>query len=438
MTDWPYRMIALAGFLLILMLAWLTGTRGRVNGKLVVSSVMLTWFIGGLIFWLPWSRAALAWVNDVIVAVLLASQKGVVFLFGPLAISPGQSLPDGTKSVGFVLAIQVLPAVIFFSALVAGLYYLKIMPAVVRFFARIFYKSLGLSGAESLAASSNIFVGIESALTVRPYLNTMTRSEMLTLLTCMMATVASTVMAVYVIALKDVFPQVAGHLVSASVISIPCAVLTSKLSLPETETPRTLGKIPEDESELLSSGEPSDPHLSKPSNLMTALIEGGAQGVKLAVGIATLLIVVLSLEAIVDLGLNQLPEIGDGPLSVTRIFGWLTYPFIILLGLRPEEWQIGAQILGSRFIETETTAYFSLAAVQTATPPPLSERSFTVLTYALCGFVHLASMGIFVGGLSVLIPNRVRELTVLGLRALWTAFLATLLTGCVAGMLALG
>ncbi len=179
-----------------------------------------------------------------LIAVLNVYQKGNIFLFGPLAIGPGQRLADGTSSIGFVLAMQVLPAVVFFSAVVSGLYYLKVMPAIVRGFAWLFYRVMRISGAEALSASSNILVGIESSLTIRPYLAALTPSELLTVLTCMMATVASTVMAIYVIALQGVFPEIAGHLVSASIISIPCAILISKLTLPEDRHPETLEACP--------------------------------------------------------------------------------------------------------------------------------------------------------------------------------------------------
>lgn len=426
--DGVFRMTALAGFFVITAFAWVTGDRRRVDRRTVVGSMVLIWAVGFLTFWLPWSRQILGWVNDVLVAVLNASQKGTIFLFGPLAIGPGQKLADGATSVGFILAVQVLPSVIFFSALVAGLYYLNIMQAAIRFFARIFYRVMRLSGAESLAGSANIFVGIESSLTIRPYLKSMTRSELLTLLTCMMATVASSILAVYVMALKDVFPQIAGHLVSASVISIPCAVLISKVSLPESEVPVTSGvRI-----ETLSMGDEA----FKSGNFITALMDGGAQGVRMAVGIATLLIVALGLEAIVDLALGLFPAIWGEPITLARMLGWLSWPFVVLLGLRPDEWQAAAQILGARFIEGEVPAYFTLAAGQAATPPVFSPRSLTVMTYALCGFVHVASLGIFVGGVAALVPERVRDISTIGLRAFWTSFLATLLTGCVAGILA--
>jgi CNT family concentrative nucleoside transporter len=431
--EWPYRLLAFAGFFTIAAVAWATGRRSRLNWRTIGGSVALAWGLGLVSFWFPGSRWLWGIVNDMVVAVLTASQKGTLFLLGPLALGPGQALPDGTVSIGFILAAQALPAVVFFAALMAGLYYLGLMQAIVRLFARLFYRTMGLSGAESLSGAANIFVGIEAGLIVRPYLAVMTRSELLLVLTCMMATVASTVMGIYVSALQHVVPQIAGHLISASVISIPCAVLISKLSFPEDERPVTLGGMPSEtvSPEAQSSGDASPP----PSNLIVALIDGAGQGMTMAVGIAALLIVFLGLEALVDLALAQLPAFAGSPLSVTRLLGWLTWPFTILLGLRPEEWQIGADLLGSRFIETEVAAYFKLAALQSATPPPLSPRSLTALTYALCGFVHVASMGIFVGGISALVPRRAKDVSLLGLRALWTAFLTTLLTGCIAGVL---
>ncbi|WP_447600388.1 NupC/NupG family nucleoside CNT transporter [Nitrospira sp. Nam80] len=380
MDEWPYRLLAFVGFVTIALLAWLTGRRSRINWKTIGGSAALAWGLGLISFWFPGARWLWGVINDIVVAVLTASQKGTLFLLGPLALGPGQTLPDGTVSVGFILAAQALPAVVFFAALMAGLYYLGVMQAIVRLFARLFYRTMGLSGAESLSGAANIFVGIEAGLIVRPYLAAMTRSELLMVLTCMMATVASTVMGIYVSALQHVVPQIE-------------------------------------------------------SNLIVALIDGAGQGMRMAVGIAALLIVFLGLEALVDLWLAQLPSFGGAPLSITRILAWLTWPFAVLLGLRPEEWQIGADLLGSRFIETEVAAYFKLAAVQSTSPPALSPRSLTAMTYALCGFVHVASMGIFVGGIAALVPNRAKDVSLLGLRALWTSFLTTLLTGCIAGVL---
>ena len=155
----------------------------------------------------------------------------------------------------------------------------------------------------------------------------------------------------------------------------------------------------------------------------------------MALGIGTVLIIVLGLEAIFDLILSLLPKFHGQPISAVRLFGWLTYPFTILLGLKPEEWEVASKILGSRFIETEVSSYFKLASIQ-ATEAAISLRSMTIMTYSLCGFVHISSMGIFVGGLYSLAPSRANEISIIGLQALWTSFLATLLTGCIAGCLA--
>jgi len=436
MDEITYRGVAFTGFFIISFIAWVTGNKDRLNKKTIAGSIFLAWSIGGLTFWLPWTRKALEWINTSLMSVLQASQKGSVFLFGPLAIGPGEFLSDGTQSIGFVLALQVLPSVIFFSAIISLLYYLNIIQTCVNGFAKFFHKSMALSGAESFSAAASIFFGIESSLTIRNYLDRMSQSELLTLITCMMATVASTVMAVYVVALREIFPQIAGHLISASIISIPCAVLISKLSIPEKESPITPGPVSNDLKEEAFSNNSIDINTQKPTNVIVVLMEGGALGVKLAISIATLLIIVLGLQEVVDLILKLMPKIYEQPISINRIFGWLVWPFTLLIGLKPEEWEMGSQILGSRFVETEVSAYFQLASVQSVQTQAFSLRSFTALTYSLCGFVHFASLGIFVGGLTAIVPSRAKEISILGIRGLWTAFLATLLTGCIAGALA--
>jgi len=436
MGEISYRVIAFIGFFIICLIAWLTGNKGQINKKTITGSIFLAWSIGGMTFWFPWTRKALEWINSVLMSVLQAAQKGSIFLFGPLAIGPGEFLPDGTQSIGFILALQILPSVIFFSAIISLLYYLNVIQTCVNRFAKFFHKSMALSGAESFSAAASIFFGIESSLTVRKYLDQMSKSELLTLITCMMATVATTVMAVYVIALRDIFPQIAGHLISASIISIPCAVLISKLSLPENDSLQTPGSVSNEITEEAFSRNPIDINTKNSPNVVVVLMEGGALGVKLAVSIASLLIIVLGLQEVVDLILKLIPKIYDQHISINRIFGWLVWPFTLLIGLKPEEWELGSQILGSRFVETEVSAYFQLAGVQSAQTQAFSLRSLTALTYSLCGFVHFASLGIFVGGLTAIVPSRAKEISILGIRGLWTAFLATLLTGCIAGALA--
>ncbi len=436
MDEIAYRGVAFTGFFIICLIAWVTGNKDQINKKTITGSIFLAWSIGGMTFWFPWTRKALEWINSVLMSVLQAAQKGSIFLFGPLAIGPGELLSDGTQSIGFILALQVLPSVIFFSAIISLLYYLNIIQTCVNGFAKFFHKSMALSGAESFSAAASIFFGIESSLTIRNYLDRMSKSELLTLITCMMATVATTVMAVYVVALRDIFPQIAGHLISASIISIPCAVLISKLSLPENESPQTPESVSNAITEEAFSINPIDINTKNSTNVMVVLMEGGALGVKLTISIASLLIIVLGLQEVADLILKLIPEIYGKPISINRVFGWLVWPFTLLIGLKPEEWEMGSQILGSRFVETEVSAYFQLAGVQSVQTQTFSLRSFTALTYSLCGFVHFASLGIFVGGLTAIVPSRAKEISILGIRGLWTAFLATLLTGCIAGALA--
>lgn len=413
---------SLTGLVALALLAWAAGGfRRPVPWRPVLASGGLMLVLGAVVFWAPWTRTALIWINDVVIALLAASNEGARFLFGPLALNPGQTA-GGAQSVGFVLAAQVFPAVIFFAALMAALYHLGVLQLVVKAFAALFHRTLGLSGAEALAGSSNIFIGVESAMTVRPFLDRMTRSELLTLMTCGMSTVASTTLALYVLFLKDGFPLIAGHLVSASVMSIPAAVLASKLILPETRTPETGGSVPPASDER------------RTQNTMAALMDGSWEGLKLAAGIATLLIAVLGVVALVDYGLVKatapLSDALGGPVHLRRALGWLFTPLAWLLGLDGADTVAAGRLLGERVILTEVVAYQDLGKLAGTVSP----RTLLILSYALCGFAHLASVGVFVGGIAALAPGRRDELASLGLPALVGATLATLMTGALAGL----
>lgn len=410
---------SLAGAVAIAALAWAAGGfRRPFPARTVAGAGGLLFVLAALVFWVPPTRALFVAANDVVIAVLDAGNAGARFLFGPLALHPGESTPAGEVSIGFVLAAQVLPAVIFFAALMAALYHLRVMPPIVRLFARLFHRGAGLSGAESLAGASNVFVGVEAAMTVRPYLERMTRSELLTLLTCGMATVASTTLAIYVVFLRDVFPLVAGHILSASVLSIPAAALVSKLMLPQTETAATAGAVPALETE-------------RHANLLSALTAGAWDGLKLAAGIATLLIAVLGVVGVLDLALGKLLGV-----DLATLLGWAFTPFAWLLGLPLADVPEAARILGQRAVLTEIVAFRELARI--AGEGAIAPRTVLVLSYALCGFAHLASVGIFVGGTAALAPSRRDDLAALGPRALLGATLATLLTGALAGAFDVG
>lgn len=418
-----YHFVSAAGFLIFAGIAWILSTdRRRVAWKTVAIGLTLQLAIGLLIFHLPASQRILRWLNDAVLALLNASKAGTTFLFGPLAASEGEP-----GSVGFILIFQVLPVAIFFAAFTAALYHLRVLQWVVRLFARVFHRTLEISGAEALCGAANIFVGVESSLVIRPYLEKMTRSELLTVLTTGMATVASSTLGIYVAFLTGVFPGIAGHLLSASVISIPAAFVVAKLLVPETGEPETLlGVPPEDES-------------ARSGNLMSAIIQGAMDGLKLAAGISAVLIAVLGLVALGDkmLGLGSSWFGLTEPLSLVRILSWVFRPFAYLLGIQPSDVPVAARLLGERVILTEVVSYNDLA--QLISNGQVSDgRTVVILSYALCGFAHVASVAIFVGGTAALCPSRRDDLAALGWRALVAATLATLMTGCVAGIFSSG
>jgi len=418
-----HHAISALGFIVFAGICWLlSSTRRKVAWRTIAWGVALQLLIGLIIFRLPGSHRILIWLNDAVLALLSASKSGSVFLFGPLAASPGEP-----GSIGFILLFHVLPVVIFFSAITSMLYHLRVLQIFVRLFAKLFHRTMRISGAESLCGAANIFVGIESALVIRPYLDKMTRSELLLVLTTGLATVASSSLGVYVAFMTGVFPQIAGHLLSASILAIPASVVAAKLLVPETEVPETLAAVPPD----------SDSTRSK--NLMSAIIEGAMEGLKLAAGISALLIAVLGLVALVDKLLGTVSSwFGmSEPLSFVRLLSWVFYPFAYLLGLQSNDVPLASRLLGERVILTEVVSYNHLA--QSITSGQIHDpRTVVILSYALCGFAHVAAVAIFVGGTAILAPSRRDDLASLGLRALLAATLATLMTGCVAGMFSTG
>ncbi|MEW6213544.1 MAG: nucleoside transporter C-terminal domain-containing protein [Acidobacteriota bacterium] len=418
-----HRLISVAGLLLFTAIAWLLSVnRRKVQWKTIAWGVGLQLVIGLLIFQLPASQKVFLWLNDAVLALLSASKRGTEFLFGPLAAAPGEA-----GSVGFILIFQVLPVAIFFSAFTAALYHLHVLQWVVRAFARVFHRTMRISGAEALCGASNIFVGVESALVIRPYIERMTRSELLTVLTTGMATVASSTLGVYVAFLTDLFPQIAGHLISASVLSIPAAVLMTKLLIPETEEPLTIAGVPEE-----------DPS-TRSGNLMSAIIAGAMDGLRLAAGITALLVAILGLVALGDKALGSVSSwMGmSEPLSITKILSWVFYPFAYLLGIQSADVPQAAHLLGERVILTEVVSYQDMAGM-ISSGAMTDPRSVVILSYALCGFAHVASVAIFVGGTAALAPSRRDDLASLGWRALLAATLATMMTGCIAGIFASG
>jgi CNT family concentrative nucleoside transporter len=417
-----YNGVSAAGVLCFLGFLWLFSRhRRQVSLRVVIWGVALQIVFALFVFLVPFGSRLFLVLNDITMEVIENAFEGIRFLFGPLALSPGKA-----GSPGFILAFQALPSIIFFAALMELLYYVGIMERLIDLFARIFVKIMGISGAESLCASAQIFLGIESNLTVRPYLREMTRSELMVVLTTGMATIASSVLGFYVIILSGVFPKVAGHLISASILLAPAAIVAAKVLFPETDSPKTLGKIVAVD-------------YQKAANPIEAIINGAMTGVRMLVGIGALLIAFIGIVALFDSGLLYIGKlIGSAAgttvdLSFTHLLGYVFYPFTLAMGVPIEDAPLIARILGERIIMTEVKSYQDLAALVHA-GKILNERSVFIATYALCGFAHIPSLAIFVGGTSSLVPERTKDIAILGLWALLAANLACLITGAVAGI----
>jgi CNT family concentrative nucleoside transporter len=456
------NLLSFVGIFALCGIAWLGSENRRViPWKVVIWGIALQLGLGLLVFSFPVTRTIVQIISTNVNAVLDATEAGARFIFGSLlvpdastvpgpvlagrwiarAVTPpyvpvaGDRLSPDSLNLGYVFAFRALPSVIFFSALMSLFYYLKLIQPIVALFAKLFRRTMNLSGAEALSGATNIFVGIESALVVRPFLADMTRSELCAVLASCYGSAASTVLALYAQLLRPVFPNITGHLVSASIMAIPACFVISKLLVPETETPKTLGSLP---------AEPED---VPETNAMESVITGAMDGVKLAIAIAALLIAVLGLVALVNLFFGNLASLAQSSnlflrrlglifevVTLQNIMGALFLPLTFLTGVSlnwAELWQASV-LIGRRLLETEVPVYQQLAVLSDR--GAISDRSLLIVSYALCGFAHLPSVGIFVGGFVSLIPSRRKDLSELGWKALWAATLATLMIGCVAGV----
>jgi concentrative nucleoside transporter, CNT family len=318
---------------------------------------------------------------------------------------------------------------------------------ITNIFAKVFYAVMRLSGAEALSGAANIFVGIEAAIVVRPFLAKMTRSELCAILSCCFGTAASSTLAIYVNFLRPVFPNILGHLVSASIMAIPACFVLSKILVPETELPLTAGGIPDEMAALAIADRPSETVGGEPIERvspMDAAILGALDGVKMAVPIAAILILILGMVYLINQifgGLATLPSpIGEifKVVTLQNILGALFLPLTVLTGVSLDwnELWMSSVIIGRRLFETAIPPYQALgaAAALPAAERVISDRAVLIISYALSGFAHLASVGIFVGGTIALAPTRRKDITELGWKALFVGTLATYMIACVAGV----
>ncbi|MBW1989635.1 MAG: nucleoside:proton symporter, partial [Deltaproteobacteria bacterium] len=318
----------------------------------------------------------------------------------------------------YILAFRGLPLVLVASALSALLFYWRVLPVIVRGFAWVLRRALGVGGAEGLAAAANVFIGmIEAPLFVRPYLAAMSRGEIFSLMACGMATIAGTVMVLYAGILEQALPGALGHLLVASVISAPAAVAMARIMVP-VEGDSLAGGSLEVASEARSS--------------MEAITTGTLDGLKLLLNIVAMLVVLVALVELVNLLLGLLGAVGGEALTLQRILGWVMSPLVWLAGVPWAEAQVAGSLMGVKTVLNEFIAYASMAGLD---PGTLSERSTLIMTYAMCGFANLGSLGIMLGGLIMLVPERRGEIVSLGAKSIVAGTLATLLTGSVVGVI---
>ena len=446
------RVLSIVGLAVLVGLAWvISEARDRVQWRPVLWGVGLQLALGAVILSPGVSEFFYTVVDGGIRQLLSFAEEGATFIFGTMTAhsittgSPADLFAGGGQSEVFVgqvsppvktFAFWILPTIVFFSSLMSLLYHLGVMQVVVRAIAWLMMRTLGTSGAESLSAAGNIFVGqTEAPLLVKPFVDGMTRSELMAVMTGGFATVAGGVMGAYVSFLAGV-PNIAGHLVMASIMSAPAALAIAKLMVPEVEQPKTLGTV--------------DVEFEKnASNFIEAAALGATEGMKLALNVAAMLIAIVGLVAMFNWMISFVPvtfcdtgvaagyacAAGDGtPLDLSRILGWLFMPVALLMGVPWSEAQLVGQLLGEKIVLTEFVAYIHLGDALRADVPVLSERSAVITSYALCGFANFASIGIQLGGIGGIAPRRMGDLASLGLKAMVAGALAACMTGCVAGL----
>jgi len=405
------------GILAYIGLAWALGEdRSRFPRRIVLAGLALQLALALALLKLPVFKGLFLALNDALGALERATLAGTSFVFGFLGGGPAPFVVSDPAS-SFVLAFRALPLVLVVSALSSLLFYWKVLPWLVRGVSRLLQKSLGIGGAVGLSAAADVFVGmVEAPLLVRPYLAAMSRGELFSVMTCGMATIAGTVMALYAGFLAPVVPGAMGHILTASLVSTPGALLIAALMVPAGGA-GTAGSL-----------QPADTARSS----MDAITQGTLAGVALLINIVAMLLVFVALVSLANLLLGLLPDVLGQPLTLQRGLGWLMAPVVWLMGIPWAEATTAGALMGTKTVLNELIAYLDLARLPAGA---LSPRSTLIMTYALCGFANLGSLGILIGGLATMVPERRTDIVALGPKAILSGTLATLLTGAVVGLL---
>ncbi len=404
------RLLPLVGLVTLMGIAYALSTnRKAIRAKTVLWGLALQFGLALFVLKTEFGTWLFAYVGDKIKALLEFSYKGSEMVFGGLGVKGGGSF-------GFIFAFQVLPTIIFIAALFAVLYHLGIMQVVVKLFAKVMTALMGASGAESLNVAASIFMGqTEAPLTIRPFLNKMTQSELMCVMTSGMAHISGGIMAAYI-----AFGIEAKHLLAAVIMTAPGTILLAKIFVPETESPETAGTVKLD-----------IPRTD--ANIVGAAARGTGEGLHLALNVAAMLISFLALVAFVNAILGTIGGWVGWDLSLEKILGYGFKPLAIVMGVPIEDSQVVGGLLGTRMVLNEFIAYSQLGDLIKA--HALTDKSVTIATYALCGFANFGSIGIQIGGIGALAPERKNDLARLAFRALLAGTFANFMTACIAGML---
>jgi len=405
------------GIAVFVAIAWaFSEDRSRIPWRTLLTGIALQFAIAAALLRLPAFRQVFMALNDLLQSLEEATRAGTSFVFGYLAGGPPPWTETGEGS-SFILAFRALPLILLVSALSSLLFYWRILPLIVRALSWLLQKAMGIGGALALGSITNVFVGmVEAPLFIRPYLREMSRSELFTLMTTGMATIAGTVMVLYASILHEAITGAMGHLLIASLISAPAAIVISQALIPPADR--------------ATAGELVPPQRAGSS--MDAVTQGTLQGVELLINITALLVVMIALVSLANLIIGLLPNVGTEALSLQRILGWLLAPLAWLMGLPWEQAATGGSLLGIKVILNELLAYLELAALPAT---KLDARSQLIMTYALCGFANFGSLGIMIGGLGTMVPERREEVVSLGIRSIAAGTLATCMTGAVVGII---
>ena len=406
------------GVAALLLLAWLLSEdRRRVPVRVVVAGVLLQLALAVLLTKFAWAQKIFFLLDDAVDALQRATDAGTGFVFGYLGGGP---LPFAETRPGasFIFAFRALPLVLIISALAALLFHWGVLQRVVQAIAWMFRRTIGVGGALGLGAAVHIFVGhIEAPLLIRPYLLRLARGEIFALMSCGMAGIAGTVMVLYAAILGPVTPDALANILIASIISTPAALAVSALMVPFHPD---------------ASAEARLVFADPPANAMDALVRGTGDGIGLLVNIVAMLVVIVTLVALINLGLAWLPAWGGAPVTLQGIFALFFRPVMWLIGIPGPEIAAAAQLMGTKTVLNEFVAYVDLAHLP---PNALSAHSRLIMTYAMCGFANFGSLGIIIGGMGAMVPERKAEIVALGLRSILSGTIATCMSGAIVGMI---